>query len=216
MASPAGFGPRFGLERATSWASGRWGRSEELTILWIITCPSRQTNPREPIFRTCELPIQTRLSVRRMAANGVQDLRWCQGVSSCWWPPSQSLKRGRRPLLSRPGGSCPSDRARSCLSIRGRPVRPSKACPSDWVWSLSTRRYSRYTPPREAPSTGRVIVEATIQEDGTVRRVKALQGPKPLHEFALEAVRQWKFARTCLNGMAIPIIRTAVVAFPWK
>jgi TonB family protein len=73
-----------------------------------------------------------------------------------------------------------------------------------------------YTPPRVAPSAGRVIVEATIQEDGTVRRVKVLRGPEELQEFALEAVRQWKYARTCLNGTAIPIIHTVVLTFPGK
>ena len=73
-----------------------------------------------------------------------------------------------------------------------------------------------YTPPRAAPSTGHVIVEAAIQEDGTVRRGRVLRGPEPLHEFALEAVRQWKFARACLNGTAIPLIHTVVVAFPGK
>jgi len=70
-----------------------------------------------------------------------------------------------------------------------------------------------YTPPGAARSSGRVIVEATIQEDGTVGRVKVLRGPAELHELALEAVREWKYARTCLNGTAIPIIITVVVAF---
>ena len=72
------------------------------------------------------------------------------------------------------------------------------------------------TPPRAARSTGRVIVEATIQDDGTVGGVRVLRGPKELHEFALEAVRQWKFARTCLNGTAIQILHIVVVTFPEK
>jgi TonB family protein len=73
-----------------------------------------------------------------------------------------------------------------------------------------------YTPPRVAPSTGRVIVEATIQDDGTVGSVRVLRGPKELHEFALEAVRQWKFARTCLNGTATWIVHTVVLTFPGR
>jgi hypothetical protein len=68
-----------------------------------------------------------------------------------------------------------------------------------------------YTPPRVAPITGRVLVEATIQQDGTVAKARALRGPESLHEPAVEAVRQWKFAKTCLNGLAIPVVHVVAV-----
>jgi len=70
-----------------------------------------------------------------------------------------------------------------------------------------------YTPPRPARSTGRVLVEGTVQPDGTVGKVRVLRGPRDLHELALGAVRQWNFARTCLNGTAIPIIPVVVATF---
>ena len=71
-----------------------------------------------------------------------------------------------------------------------------------------------YTPPRKASSTGRVIVEATIEPDGRVGQVKALRGPTDLHDLALEAVRQWRYARACLNGSAIRLIVVVTVTFP--
>ncbi len=95
-----------------------------------------------------------------------------------------------------------------CPPGKGGPVRVGSA--------IVNLPLLEYTPPRSAPSTGRVIVEATIQDDGTVGSVRVLRGPKELHEFALEAVRQWKFARTCLNGTAIRIVHIVVVTFPGK
>ena len=117
----------------------------------------------------------------------------------------------------------PSVTSRKSLPIRQGPITfvdPKSPCPPHK--GLPVRAGSvivnppllEYTPPRVAPSTGRVIVEATIQDDGTVGRVKVLRGPHELHEFALEAVRPWTFARTCLNGTAIRIIHTVVLTFP--
>jgi hypothetical protein len=97
----------------------------------------------------------------------------------------------------------------------GSPCPPHKGQPVRLGSAIVNPPLLDYTPPRQA-SAGRVIVEATIQGDGTVRSARALEGPKELRAFAIEAVRQWKFARTCLNGQAIPIIVAAVVTFAAK
>lgn len=96
------------------------------------------------------------------------------------------------------------------------PCPPSKAQPVRAASAIVNLPLLEYTPPRVAPSTGTVIVEAIVQDDGTVGSVSALRGPKELHEFATEAVRQWKFARTCLNGTAIGIIHTVAVDLSGK
>ena len=114
----------------------------------------------------------------------------------------------RRSLPIRQGPITFVDPRSPCPPGKGLPVRVGSA--------IVNPPLLEYTPPRVTSSIGRVILEATIQEDGTVRRVRVLRGPKELHELALEAVRQWKFARTCLNGTAIPIIHTVVLAFPRK
>ena len=114
----------------------------------------------------------------------------------------------RRSLPIRQGPITFVDPRSPCPPHKGLPVRLGSV--------IVNPPLLEYTPPRVTSSIGRVIVEATIQEDGTVRGVRVLRGPKELHEFALEAVRQWKFARTCLNGTAITIIHTVVLAFPGK
>ena len=91
------------------------------------------------------------------------------------------------------------------------PCPPHKGLPVRLGSAIVNPPLLEYTPPRPAPVNGRVIVEATIQEDGTVRSVRVLRGPTELREPALEAVRLWRFARMCLNGTAVPLIYVVVV-----
>jgi TonB family protein len=119
--------------------------------------------------------------------------------------PASPPVTSRRSLPIRQGPITFVDPTSRCPPHTGLPVRLGSA--------IVNPPLLEYTPPRPAPSAGRVIVEVTIQEDGTVRSAKVLRGPQELHELALEAVRQWTFARTCLNGTAIPIIHTVTLAF---
>lgn len=66
---------------------------------------------------------------------------------------------------------------------------------------------------REAHAQGLVIIEATIDERGTVVRAQILKSIQLLDEAALTAVRQWKFSPTLLNGVAVPIVMTVTVNF---
>jgi TonB family protein len=61
---------------------------------------------------------------------------------------------------------------------------------------------------------GVVIIEATIAGDGTVADAVVLRSPSPLLEIpALEAVRQWRFTPTLLNGVPVEVIMTVTVNF---
>ena len=122
--------------------------------------------------------------------------------------PTSPPVTSRRSLPLRQGPITFVDPTSRCPPHKGLPVRLGSV--------IVNPPLLEYTPPRLAPSAGRVIVEGTIQEDGTVGSAKVLQGPKELHELALDAVRQWKFARTCLNGTAIRIIHTVTLTFPEK
>lgn len=66
---------------------------------------------------------------------------------------------------------------------------------------------------REARVQGVVIVEARIEPDGTVSRVRILRSIPLLDEAALDAVTQWQFTPTLLNGNPIPLIMTMTVNF---
>lgn len=60
---------------------------------------------------------------------------------------------------------------------------------------------------------GIVILEMTIGEDGTVRDARILRSVPLLDQAALDAVRQWEFTPTLLNGQPASIIYTATVSF---
>jgi protein TonB len=58
-----------------------------------------------------------------------------------------------------------------------------------------------------------VILEAVIAEDGAVGAVKVLRGHPLLNQAAIDAVRQWRFTPTLLNGQPVPVVMTVTVAF---
>ena len=60
---------------------------------------------------------------------------------------------------------------------------------------------------------GVVILEAVIAEDGSVRDVRVLRSIPLLDAAAMEAVRQWRFTPTLLNGEPVPVVMTVTVAF---
>jgi protein TonB len=66
---------------------------------------------------------------------------------------------------------------------------------------------------RSARITGIVILEAVLGEDGAVRDVRVLRSVPLLDGAAVEAVRQWRFTPTLLNGAPVPVVMTVTVAF---
>jgi TonB family protein len=60
---------------------------------------------------------------------------------------------------------------------------------------------------------GVVIIEATIDTDGRVYDAKVLRSIPLLDEPALDAVRQWEFTPTEVNGVRVPVIMTVTVNF---
>jgi len=60
---------------------------------------------------------------------------------------------------------------------------------------------------------GIVIIEATIDPRGRVVNATVLRGVPVLEEAALEAVRQWVYTPTLLNGVPTPVIMTVTVRF---
>ena len=66
---------------------------------------------------------------------------------------------------------------------------------------------------RAARVEGIVILEAVIAEDGSVRDVRVLRSVQLLDDAAADAVRQWRFTPTLLNGQPVPVVMTITVAF---
>lgn len=66
---------------------------------------------------------------------------------------------------------------------------------------------------RHARVTGIVVLEALIAPDGRVSTLSVLRGIPLLNEAATEAVRQWVYTPTLLDGVAVPVIMTITVRF---
>ena len=67
---------------------------------------------------------------------------------------------------------------------------------------------------RKARIEGVVILEATIDKQGNVENVKVLRGlPMGLTEAAVEAVKQWKYEPSTLNGKPVEVLMTVTVTF---
>ena len=60
---------------------------------------------------------------------------------------------------------------------------------------------------------GVVIIEATIGADGAVQNARVLRSIPLLDAAALDAVKQWQFTPTLLNGVPVPVIMTVTVQF---
>jgi len=66
---------------------------------------------------------------------------------------------------------------------------------------------------KQARVQGVVILECTISPQGKVSEVKLLRGIPLLNEAAMEAVKQWVYTPTLLNGVPVPVIMTVTVNF---
>ena len=60
---------------------------------------------------------------------------------------------------------------------------------------------------------GAVVIEATIDSAGHVRDTRVLGGPTQLQQAAVEAVRQWQYEPTLMNGVAVPVTMTVSLTF---
>ena len=66
---------------------------------------------------------------------------------------------------------------------------------------------------QQAKISGVVILEALLAEDGSVRDVKVLRSVPLLDTAATDAVRQWRFTPTLLNGVPVQVIMSVTVTF---
>ena len=60
---------------------------------------------------------------------------------------------------------------------------------------------------------GIVILEAWVGMDGRVIDASVLRSVPLLDQAAIDAVRQWEYTPTLLNGAPTPVIMTVTVAF---
>jgi protein TonB len=66
---------------------------------------------------------------------------------------------------------------------------------------------------QSAKVQGVVIIEARIGIDGKISHARVLRSVPLLDQAALDAVMQWEFTPTLLNGQAVPVMMTMTVQF---
>lgn len=66
---------------------------------------------------------------------------------------------------------------------------------------------------KEARVQGIVVLECTISRQGKIVDVKVLRSVPLLDEAAIEAVKQWEYTPTLLEGVPVPVIMTVTVNF---
>jgi protein TonB len=68
-------------------------------------------------------------------------------------------------------------------------------------------------PAMAAQVGGNVVIEATIGTDGKVHDTRVLKSIAVLDQAALDAVRQWEFEPSRLNGVAVAVTMVIIVTF---
>ncbi len=68
-------------------------------------------------------------------------------------------------------------------------------------------------PAKDARIQGTVNLQAVIGRDGRIRELRVMNGHPLLVNAALEAVRQWEYQPTTLNGQPVEVITTIEVRF---
>jgi len=66
---------------------------------------------------------------------------------------------------------------------------------------------------QRARVSGFVVVEGTVGPDGRLRCIRVLRSVPMLDQAAIDAVRQWEFTPTLMNGVPVPVIMTTTVNF---
>jgi protein TonB len=80
--------------------------------------------------------------------------------------------------------------------------------------SLINKVAPEYPPiAKTAHVSGKVTLHAVIGKDGTIRELQYVSGPPLLMKSAMDAVKEWRYKPTMLNGEAVEVDTTVDVVF---
>ena len=66
---------------------------------------------------------------------------------------------------------------------------------------------------QDAKIQGVVVLEAIIDTEGRIDRLRVLRSTPLLVEAAIAAVKEWRYTPTQLNGVPVPVLMTITVHF---
>ena len=131
-------------------------------------------------------------------------------------PPQPPSTLAERPSSASPASLPP---ATPPPATHPTPALPAEAPPVRVGGAIAEPRKTRHVNPAypqqaiQARIQGVVVLECTIDPEGRVAEVRVLRGVPLLNEPAIEAVRQWEYEPTLLNGVAVPVRMTVTVNF---
>lgn len=93
--------------------------------------------------------------------------------------------------------------------------KPPERVAADVMQKLLVHRVEPAYPPqaREQNLQGIIALDIVVGPDGSVRSVRALNGPDVLARAATEALRWWKFEPYVVKGESVPVESTVAVEF---
>jgi Ca-activated chloride channel family protein len=99
------------------------------------------------------------------------------------------------------------------------PPRPKKVEPMRVGGNVQESKLIRKVEPvypelaRRARVEAMIILEISVDEQGNVNAARVVRGHPLLDEAAVQAVKQWKYSPTLLNGAPVPVIATVTMIF---
>jgi protein TonB len=66
---------------------------------------------------------------------------------------------------------------------------------------------------KQARIQGIVVLEAEISREGLIENLRVVSGHPLLTQAAIDAVKQWTYKPTMLNGEPVPVVTTVTVNF---
>ena len=108
------------------------------------------------------------------------------------------------PAPSEPGTTTPSWETGAAVRVGGAILAPAK-----------TKHVNPVYPPaaQDAGVQGVVILETLIGASGKITNARVVRSIPQLDQAALDAVMQWEFTPTRLNGQPVPVLLTVTVRF---
>jgi protein TonB len=98
----------------------------------------------------------------------------------------------------------PTGKPNAPVRVGGR-VRPPRAI---------VQTHPNYPPlARQARVQGQVLVDAILDEQGSVIDMKVVSGPPLLYQAALDALKTWKYEPTYLNDQPVPVEMIVTITF---
>jgi TonB family protein len=213
-------------QRSATLASKPEVRARALDALTKVYDPQHLDEPRQvenalrelmanqpedlaPVFRLAKLledegltdaAEDTLLSARRQRPDGVEPYRM---LAQYYARRATALSRQSDQPSTPAAQSSPGERDENGIYRVGGPI----AAPS----RLDVARY----PPEAAAAgiQGNVLAEIVINEAGNVTDAKIVRSIPMLDEAALQAVRNWHFAPTMVNGQSVPVRMVVTVNF---